>query len=145
MFFAYPACRTGPVVGYVFERGSWGNSVFGVALQWIVYISAEDANVLFHNTYLLLLPGISQLSCRRLLGSNEKLGWQNEVMLHLCDSSSDLRHGNRRIAPAAGRTALWLSCPQRRAGACGWRIRRMRCFWMHSLTLTTSSSYMCNQ
>ena len=63
----------------------------------------------------------------RKYGSNEKLGWQNEVMLHSCDSSAELRHGNRRTAPAAGRTAFRLSCPQRHAGACGWRICRMRC------------------
>ena len=33
-----------------------------------------------------------------------------------------------KMAPAAERTAFWLSCPQRRAGACGSRYGRMRCF-----------------
>ena len=45
-------------------------------------------------------------------------------------------------APAAGRTALWLSCPQQRAGACGCRIRRMRCLQRIFLEICQTLEHM---
>ena len=53
MFFPYPARRASPVIRNVFEWSSRSYTVFGVTFCRIIDVSANDANVLFHDVYIL--------------------------------------------------------------------------------------------
>ena len=66
MFFADSAGRTGPVIREVFECCAGRDTVFRISLCRIIYVSADDANILFHdnvfNLYCFLasvVPGIT--------------------------------------------------------------------------------------
>ena len=55
VLLAHAAGWACPIFRDVFECRSWSNSAFLVSLCRIVYISADDANILFHITFVYKL------------------------------------------------------------------------------------------
>ena len=69
MFFPYPARRASPVIRNVFEWSSRSYTVFGVTFCRIIDVSANDANVLFHNKCLLKSVCRWQVLCQDYVAS----------------------------------------------------------------------------
>ena len=69
MFFADSTCWTGPVIRNVFEWSSRSYTVFGVTFCRIIDVSANDANVLFHNKCLLKSVCRWQVLCQDYVAS----------------------------------------------------------------------------